>query len=161
MLLKKKQVLYWSLIIDWLKHFKMEQGWWVLWLKKKNIDVAEKIIFFKIKFFIRIQKESKTYLTSICKRLSIFWEGGTKSVPSETKLHIVSWTKSKMYSLKVQGELLGLFFYYTLEWICPYMFLPQVSSLWHHRTSGYRKLSILRAPVLQWNKHPTQFHLKK
>ena len=77
------------------------------------------------------------------------------------KICPISWTKSKMYSLKVQGELLGLFFYYTLEWICPYMFLPQVSSLWHHRTSGYRKLSILRAPVLQWNKHPTQFHLKK
>ena len=43
----------------------------------------------------------------------------------------------------------------------PYLFLLQALSWWHCRTSRRRKLCFLRVPVLQWNKHTTQFNLKK
>ena len=54
-----------------------------------SISVKEKIIFFKIKIVIRLQWESKTFLTSICNSWSIFWEGGTKFFVSDTR-HLLS-----------------------------------------------------------------------
>ena len=50
-----------------------------------SIYVNKKIIFFKIKIAIKLQLESKTYLTSICNSWSIFREGRTKFVPWETR----------------------------------------------------------------------------
>ena len=41
------------------------------------------------------------------------------------------------------------------------MFLLQALNWCCYGTSGYQKLCFLRVPVLQWNKHPTQFNLKK
>ena len=54
---------------------------------------------------IRTQ-ESKTYLTSICNNWSVFREGGTRFVPSETRLHIVDFseTESRKYSMKGKSE---------------------------------------------------------
>ena len=43
---------------------------------------------------IRIQYKSKTYLTSVCKSWSVFWEGGTKFVLSVTRLHTVSFSET-------------------------------------------------------------------
>ena len=55
---------------------------------------------------IRAQKKSKTYLTSICISWTVFWEGLTKFVSWETRLHTVdiSETKSKRYSMKGKSE---------------------------------------------------------
>ena len=57
-------------------------------------------------------KESKTYLTSIFNSWSVFREGGTKYVPSETRLHIVDFseTESRKYSMKEKSEVKSLIY---------------------------------------------------
>ena len=40
--------------------------------------------------------------------------------------------------------------------------MPTITlSWWRYGTSRQRKLCFVRVPLLQWNKHPTQFNLKK
>ena len=75
-------------------------------------------------------------------------------------LNFVDWVKEVLYERKFRGKLLGYFFPLYTGVTLP-IYVP---------TTGFRLMVLrnirvekvlLRLPVLQWNKHPTQFNLKK
>ena len=53
---------------------------------------------------IRMRWESKTYLTSICNSWSVFSEGGTKFVLSETGLHTAYFSETKWRRHSMKGK---------------------------------------------------------
>ena len=98
---------------------------------KMKIIVEEKIISFEIKIMIRIQSESKPYLTPILIASQYF--GKVEQNLSRGKLgyirrFFIDRANEVLYERKVRGELLGCFLHCTLEWFRPYMFLIYAQS---------------------------------
>ena len=60
----------------------------------------------RIQYCVDVTGDVKAYLMSVCNSWSVFREGETKFVPSETRLHIVDFseTESRRYSMKGKSE---------------------------------------------------------
>ena len=109
----------------------------------------------------------KNALTSICNRWSVFRESGKKFFPSETRLQIFDFseTESRRYSRystngKSEGTPWMLFPLYT--GVIPSIYVPTTGfKLMALRNIRLEEAMLSRGPVLQWNKHPTQFNPKK